>query len=237
MYRFTTISFPELGLEMDPVRQISVGPLSIHLYGLIIGIGMILAVSYGMRRAKEFGLTEDHILDGFLWVMPFAVLCARLYYCLFSWDYYSQDPIQILYIWEGGLAIYGGIIGGALAMLLARRFGMKLVKALFPKQDIENLAIFRNPDRLRMLTFLLFLIPGTPKDLLSYFVALTKIKLSTWLLIVVVSRIPSVVTSTVGGSALGMENYVFAIVTFAVTLVVSGIGVLIYNRIRRGREE
>ena len=118
MYRFTTISFPELGLEMDPVRQLSIGPLSIHLYGLIIGIGMILAVTYGMRRAREFGLTEDHILDGFLWVMPFAVLCARLYYCLFSWEMYRDNPISIFYIWEGGLAIYGGVLGAALGVIL-----------------------------------------------------------------------------------------------------------------------
>ena len=130
MYRFTTISFPELGLEMDPVRQISVGPLSIHLYGLIIGIGMILAVSYGMRRAKEFGLTEDHILDGFLWVMPFAVLCARLYYCLFSWEMYRDNPISVFYIWEGGLAIYGGVLGAAVGVIVLCKIRKIEVRAL-----------------------------------------------------------------------------------------------------------
>ena len=130
MYRFTTISFPELGLEMDPVRQISIGPLSIHLYGLIIGIGMILAVSYGMRRAKEFGLTEDHILDGFLWVMPFAVLCARLYYCLFSWEMYRDNPISVFYIWEGGLAIYGGVLGAAVGVIVLCKIRKIEVRAL-----------------------------------------------------------------------------------------------------------
>ncbi len=130
MYRFTTISFPELGLEMDPVRQISIGPLSIHLYGLIIGIGMILAVTYGMRRAKEFGLTEDHILDGFLWVMPFAVLCARLYYCLFSWEMYRDNPISVFYIWEGGLAIYGGVLGAAVGVIVLCKIRKIEVRAL-----------------------------------------------------------------------------------------------------------
>ena len=139
---------------------------------------------------------------------------------------------------EGTLLCLAGITLGCLVVFLfVRRFGVRLVEVFFSREKIDSVRFLQNTKRLELLIFIVNAIPGTPKDLLSYFVALTKIKLSSWLLIVVASRIPSVVTSTVGGSALGMENYVFAIVTFAVTLVVSGIGVLIYNRIRRGREE
>ena len=118
MYRYTTISFPGLGLEMDPIREFSIGPLSIHLYGLIIGIGLILAVVYGLRRADQFGLNEDMLLDGVLWIVPFAVLCARAYYVAFSWDLYAENPISALYIWEGGLAIYGGILGAVAGIIV-----------------------------------------------------------------------------------------------------------------------
>lgn len=107
---YTTISFPGLGLEMNPPSYFTIGSFTIYFYGVIIALGLILAVIYGMRRSKQFGLTDDHILDGVLWIVPFAILCARLYYCVFEWDTYKENPISILYIWEGGLAIYGGVI-------------------------------------------------------------------------------------------------------------------------------
>ena len=118
MYRYTTISFPGLGIEIDPIREFTIGPVSVHLYGLIIGIGMILAAMYAMRRSKEFGLTEDHVLDGFLYVTPFAIACARAYYVAFSWEMYADNPISALYIWEGGIAIYGGVLGAIVGILV-----------------------------------------------------------------------------------------------------------------------
>ena len=112
------ISFPGLGLEMNPNRVLQIGSFSIHYYGLIIAIGLALAVIYGLRRRKVFGLTEDHILDGALLIVPFAIICARAYYCAFSWDSFKDDPISVLYIWNGGIAIYGGVIGAALGILI-----------------------------------------------------------------------------------------------------------------------
>ena len=136
MYRYTTISFPSLGIEFDPIREFSIGPLSVHLYGLIIGIGMILAATYAMRRSKEFGLTEDHVLDGFLYVTPFAILCARIYYVAFSWEMYADNPISALYIWEGGIAIYGGVLGAIIGILVFTK-----VKKISPLSTLDLIAI------------------------------------------------------------------------------------------------
>jgi len=119
--RYTNISFPSLGLEMNPPRTLSLGPLTVHYYGIIIALGLVLAVVYGMRRSKQFGLKEDDILDGVLWIVPFAIICARLYYCIFEWKQYASNPISILYIWEGGLAIYGGVIGAAVGICVFSR--------------------------------------------------------------------------------------------------------------------
>lgn len=119
--RYTTISFPGLGIELNPPSSFSVGPLNIHFYGVIIACGLMLAVIYGMKRSKQFGLKQDDILDGVLWIVPFAILCARLYYCIFEWDRYASNPISILYIWEGGLAIYGGVIGAAVGIIVFSR--------------------------------------------------------------------------------------------------------------------
>lgn len=113
---YSAISFPSLGIQVDPPRTFSVGPLTAHYYGLIIAVGLILAATYAMRRSKEFGLTEDHVLDGVLWVTPFAIVCARIYYVAFSWADYAGDPISALYIWEGGIAIYGGVLGAILGI-------------------------------------------------------------------------------------------------------------------------
>ena len=118
MYRYTNISFPGLGIDIDPVREFAVGPLSVHMYGLVIAFGLVLAVVYAMRRSSQFGLTEDHVLDGVLWVTPFAIVCARAYYCAFSWELYADNPISVLYIWNGGIAIYGGVLGAVAGVLV-----------------------------------------------------------------------------------------------------------------------
>ena len=119
---YSTISFPFLGLELNPGRSISIGPLNIHFYGAIIALGMVLAVIYACRRSKQFGIKEDDIIDGVLWIVPLAIICARLYYCIFSWKDYANNPISILYIWKGGLAIYGGVIGAVLGVTLHCKF-------------------------------------------------------------------------------------------------------------------
>ena len=115
---YSAISFPLLGIEVDPIRTLSIGPLTIHLYGAVIALGLFLAGFYCSRRSKRAGLTEDDILDGILWITPFAVLCARAYYCAFSWSEYASNPISVLYIWNGGLAIYGAVIGAFVGVVV-----------------------------------------------------------------------------------------------------------------------
>ena len=116
MNQQTTITFPFFGIEVDPARSIEIGSLSLHLYGLIIAIGLMLAVVYGWRRSRQFGIKTDDITDGVLWVLPFAIICARAYYCIFQWEHFKDDPISVLYIQKGGLAIYGGVIGAVIGV-------------------------------------------------------------------------------------------------------------------------
>ena len=115
---YSAISFPFLGIEVDPPRMLELGPLTIHFYGAILAAGLLLAMIYSCRRGKVFGLKEDDILDGFLWITPLAIVCARIYYCIFSWEEYAADPISVLYIWNGGIAIYGSVIGAILGMAI-----------------------------------------------------------------------------------------------------------------------
>ena len=115
---YTEISFPSLGLTLNPPTGFNIGPLSVHYYGLIIAIGLMLAVFYCSKRSHQFGLDEDTLLDGVLWVTPVAIICARIYYCAFTWELYADNPISVLYIWEGGIAIYGSVIGAILGIIV-----------------------------------------------------------------------------------------------------------------------
>ena len=101
------ITFPGLGISIDPATGFTLGPLSVNFYGVLIATGLMLAVLYGWKRAKEFGIKQDDLSDGVLWIVPLAIVCARLYYCAFQWkeEGYGENPITILYIWKGGLAI------------------------------------------------------------------------------------------------------------------------------------
>lgn len=135
------------------------------------------------------------------------------------------------------LCVLGILIGSALVFGLVRKFGVRLVEVFFSKEKIQSLRFLQNPKKLNFLAFVVFFIPGTPKDLLSYFVGLTPMKFSTWILITGIARLPSVITSTVAGDALGLKNYQFALIVFGATLAVSGLGLWIYRRISRAHEQ
>lgn len=124
-------------------------------------------------------------------------------------------------------------LGGTIIFLAVRKYGVKVVEVFFPIEKIKELKFLQNPKRLNTMTFIIFLIPGTPKDLLSFFVGLTDMKLSAWLFITVVARIPSLITSILTGSALGNKRYEIAVICLVITLAISGIGLLIYGKIKK----
>ena len=95
----------------------------------------------------------------------------------------------------------------------------------------------QNEKRLGLIIFLIFFLPGTPKDLVTYFVGLTDIKLKHYLVLVSVARLPSIVTSTLGGNALGGKKYIMAIIVFSVTVLLSGVGLLCYNLYTKQKTE
>ena len=138
------------------------------------------------------------------------------------------------------LCLVAATVGSLIVFGLVRRYGVRLVEVFFSLEKLRSLRFLQSSRKRDLLFLVVFMIPGTPKDLLCYFAGLTDIKFTVWLLICSLGRLPSIITSTVGGDALGTEKYLFAIIVFAVTLLVSGAGVLIYNRISasgRGEEE
>ena len=139
---------------------------------------------------------------------------------------------------EGTLLSMAGIVLGSWTIFsLVRRLGPKFVEVFFPEKEMKRLAFLKNPKKAKVLAFILMTIPGTPKDLLSYFAGLTPLTLKQWLSIVVIARIPSLVTSTVSGGAAGEENYLLAGITLAITLALSGAGMLYYRKICKEQAE
>lgn len=133
---------------------------------------------------------------------------------------------------EGSLLTMAGfLIGSWLVYALVKRFGVRLVEVFFPQNKIAEFRFLQNPKKTKIIAFILMTIPGTPKDFLSYFAGLTPLKAGEWLAIVAVARIPSLITSTISGAAVGAENYILSAVMLAVTLLISAVGALYYRRI------
>ena len=134
-------------------------------------------------------------------------------------------------IWGTLLCLGGIVMGSCVAILLVRRFGRKFVYVFYPKEKLDSLPILNCPAKRNFLTFIIFFIPGTPKDLFTYAIGLTDMSIPLYLLLTTFARLPSVLTSTMAGNAAGEEKYISALVIFGITAVVSGIGLLIYRAI------
>ncbi|WP_035185847.1 prolipoprotein diacylglyceryl transferase [Alteribacter aurantiacus] len=113
---------------LNPVA-FELGPITVAWYGLIIAFGAFLGYLLANHEGKKRGLPKDLIADLLLYAIPIAIISARLYYVIFRWEYYSQNPGQIIAIWEGGLAIHGGLIGAVItALIFCKKRGVSFWK-------------------------------------------------------------------------------------------------------------
>lgn len=128
-----TITFPMFGdnFAVTAPETYNLFGLTLHWYGMIIAIGFLVAVIYVNRRSKDFGLTSDDITDMLIWAVPSAIIGARLYYVVFDPLLYKYSFWDIFKIWNGGLAIYGGIIGAVIAVIIFGRVKKLRIGAFF----------------------------------------------------------------------------------------------------------
>ncbi|MBQ0836359.1 prolipoprotein diacylglyceryl transferase [Lactiplantibacillus pentosus] len=102
---------------LNPIA-LRLGPIQVHWYGVIIASAVVIAVALAVREGQKRGIRPDDIYDMILWALPFTLIAARTYYVIFQWSYYSQHPSEIIRIWDGGIAIYGGLIGAGIVVVL-----------------------------------------------------------------------------------------------------------------------
>ena len=101
---------------IEPINPVAIdlGVIEIRWYGLIIAVGILLALYMAVRESEKRGLAKDTFLDLVLYAVPIAIISARIYYVIFQWDYYSQNLGEIIKIWNGGIAIHGALIGSVI---------------------------------------------------------------------------------------------------------------------------
>lgn len=104
-------------LVINPVA-FSIGSLSVKWYGIIMATAVLVATIMAIREGKRRQIMPDDFIDLLLWAVPIGFICARIYYVIFEWGYFSQHPNEIIAIWNGGIAIYGGLLGGLAVLII-----------------------------------------------------------------------------------------------------------------------
>lgn len=135
------------------------------------------------------------------------------------------------------LSLIGIVIGSVLVYLLVKVFGRPFIRLFVSDEKLDNLNLLKNPKRLNRIVFIVFLIPGTPKDLLTYAIGLTNMPLSTWLILTTLARTPATFVSTYAGEAILKGDYLEVGLLFCVVMVFSLLGYKIFNQLNEKREE
>lgn len=216
------------------------GILKLVLFALIM---MLLTFLFGrpIIKAVKDPVAFRNWVDGYGFLGKLAFFLMMYIQTVIA--FIPGEPLEIAAGYAFGavpgliITMLGQMLGSVTVFLFVRKFGMKLVEVFVSREQIASMRFLRDEKKLEVLTFFIFLTPGTPKDALCYFVGLTPMRLGVWMLISSVARIPSIVTSTIGGNALGIGRIPQAVIVFAVTFLFSACGYTLYLRYTKKREE
>ena len=198
------------------------------IFAIVAVVGAILLYEY-IDDLEAF--TSEHIVLG---AIVFSVVCAVQVIFAFIPGEIVEVAAGVLFgPWIGTLlCLVAETVGSIFVILLVRKFGRRLIESLYPREKIDALPILNEPKKRNAFIFLLFFIPGTPKDFLTYIIGLTKISIPMYALITFFARIPSVVSSTFAGNSIAEGQLVKAFIILGITAVVSGIGYFCYRLIK-----
>lgn len=215
------------------------GAISLILFAVIL---VLLTLFFSKILAPYLRSTEElrAFLDSYGWkgyLILMGLQCLQVVVALIPGEVVELGAGYAYGAIEGTLICLAGVaISSALIFLLVKKVGVSLVEIFISREKIQQLRFINSERKLKRVVFLLFFIPGTPKDVLTYFVGLTDIRLSEFLLISLTARIPSVVSSTICGQMLGDKNFLTAGIVYAITGAISILGYYLYNRIVQHRE-
>lgn len=211
----------------------------VSIITIIILAGLITFLVWHWLSSFSKEDFRDYIqsFGGWGWLVLLGLQFLQVFIALIPGEVLETAAGYAFGPWAGTAICYIGIaVASATIFLLTRRFGIRMVEVFVSRDKINSLRFINTEKKRAFLIFLLFFVPGTPKDLLTYFVGLTDIKLSSFLVISLVARIPSVVSSTFGGHLLGEGEYLGALLLYGITGAVSLIGLLAYNAYVRRKQ-
>lgn len=210
---------------------------------IMAGVFLYFYIKYGKQLYQIFANTENlkAFLAQFHGFDKWVFVAIRAFQTVIK--IIPAEPLEIgsgvLYGTWGGLLLcmLGTMIGSFVIIALTRAFGRPLVSAFIPLEKIETLRFFQDKKRVYLSLFFIYLIPGTPKDVLTYVAGLTGLDMKKFLLITGIARIPSIITSTWCGQEIINKNYTLAIIIFAATGILSVVCSLIYNRYSAAKDK
>lgn len=220
-------------------RRKCFGAISLIVFALIL----ILLTRFFTRILSPYLRSSEDLrafLDSYSWkgyLILTGIQCLQVIIALIPGEVIELGAGYAYGALHGTLiCLIGIIISSTLIFLLVKKVGVSLVEIFVSREKIQQLRFINSERKLKRVVFLLFFIPGTPKDVLTYFVGLTNIRLSEFLLITLTARIPSVVSSTICGQMLGDKNFLTAGIVYAITGAISVLGYLIYNKMISNRQ-
>lgn len=211
-----------------------------NLLPIIIFVLLLAALTWIFwPYVKELGTDEGRAefkawVDGLGfggWLVSLGIQLLQIFIA-----FIPGEPVELLlgYLWGPWLGLLTCLIGifiGTLAIfLLVRRFGMPFVRKIVGDDDLTKYKFLSNKNKLELTVFVLFFIPGTPKDALTYIAPIAPISPVKYLLIATFARIPSIITSTILGDSIAEGNYFLAIAVFVITAVISVVGIIFGNK-------
>ena len=213
----------------------------IAVISLLIAIGLMIAAGiFFSAKIKEVGIDGiKELLESYGWAGRFVALGVQILQVVVAFIPGEAVEIAAGYVFgafEGTLICLVGVtIASTIVFVLTKKFGVKFVELFIDTEKINSLKFLNTESKLNTLVFLLYFIPGTPKDVITYFVGLTRMKTGSFILISLIARLPSVISSTIGGKYLAEGDYLTAGIVFAITALVSILGILIYRKIIKVR--
>lgn len=212
------------------------------IVSLVIVFGLACLLAYYVLF-KFLDLKSSDSFQSFIegygwkgWIVALGIQFLQVFVAIIPGEFVEVGMGLAFGPFEGAILCLAGVaLASALLFLLVKKWGIKLVELFIDPQKINEFRFINSEKKLNTLVFLLFLIPGTPKDLLTYVVPLTRMKLSEFLCITLIARIPSVVSSTAGGALFGNGNYISGIILLVITGLISVGGICLYNFIMNKR--
>ena len=212
----------------------------ISFIALLLVMALLVYISIPLIKFIKNPEEFKNWIDSFGIYSPLAYILITILSIIFP--IIPGEPLEMVAGYAFGslkgtiLCLLAECLGSVIVVLIVKKFGRKLVEYFFSKEKIDSLKFLQSSSKRINIFAIIFIIPGTPKDLLCYFGGLTDIDLKTLLLIVTVGRFPSIITSTLIGGHLGEQNYLYAIIVFVITAIISLGGIFIYNRIQNKKD-